>query len=96
MKTIYDIIRGPLLTEKAVSLKENESKVLIEVNPDANKHEIRQAMEKIFKTKVKKVATINERGKLKRFGKFAGRTPDRKKAIITLKKGEKLDIIEGL
>jgi len=95
MKTIYDVIKKPLFTEKGMDLKERENKVLIEVNPKANKHEIKKAIEEIFKVKVERVATINERGKLKRFGRSVGRTSDRKKAIITLKRGEKLDFIEG-
>jgi large subunit ribosomal protein L23 len=96
MKIIYDVIKKPLFTEKGMDLKERENKVLIEVNPDSNKHDIKNAIEGIFKVKVEKIATINERGKMKRFGKSAGRTPDRKKAIITLKQGEKLDFIEGV
>jgi large subunit ribosomal protein L23 len=96
MKTIYDVIKRPLFTEKGMDLKEREKKVLIEVNSKANKHEIKKAVEGIFKVKVEKVATINERGKLKRFGKFVGRTAKKKKAVITLKKGEKLDFIEGV
>jgi large subunit ribosomal protein L23 len=96
MKIIYDVIKRPLFTEKGMDLKERENKILIEVKPDANKHEIKKAMEEIFKVKVKKVATINKMGKMKRFGRSIGRTPSRKKAIITLKKGEKLDFIEGV
>jgi len=96
MKTIYDVIKRPLFTEKGMDLKERENKLLIEVNPEANKHEIKKAVEEIFKIKVIKIATINERGKLKRFGKSVGRTSERKKAVITLKKGEKLDFIEGV
>ncbi len=95
MKNIYDVIKRPLFTEKGMDLKERENKILIEVNPKANKHEIKKATEEIFKVKVERVATINERGKLKRFGRSVGRTSERKKAVITLKKGEKLDLIEG-
>jgi large subunit ribosomal protein L23 len=96
MKVIYDVIKRPLFTEKGMDLKERENKVLIEVNPDANKHEIKKAVEEIFKVKVQKVATINQRGKIKRFGRSVGKRPDIKKAVITLKKGEKLDFIEGV
>lgn len=96
MKVIYDVIKRPLFTEKGMDMKERENKILIEVDPNANKHEIKRAVEEIFKVKVEKVATINERGKLKRFGRSIGRRPDIKKAIITLKKGEKLDFIEGV
>ncbi len=96
MKSLYTIIKKPLFTEKGSQLKESENKVLVEVSNDANKLEIKKAVEEIFKVKVEKVSTINRKGKLKRYGKFIGRRPNRKKAIITLKKGEKLDFIEGV
>lgn len=96
MKTIYDVIKKPLFTEKGMELKEGANKILLEVNTGANKHQIKKAMEDIFKVKVEGVATINTHGKLKRQGKSVGRRSDRKKAIITLKKGEKLDFIEGV
>jgi len=95
MKNIYSIIKKPLFTEKGGSLKEGQNKVLVEVATDANKIEIKKAIEEIFKVKVAKVATINEQGKMKRYGKSLGKTSDRKKAVITLKQGEKLDFIEG-
>lgn len=93
--TVYSIIKKPLLTEKGAAMKEAYNKVLVEVNPSANKIEIKKAMEEIFKVKVESVATIKAHGKKKRWGKSVGMTSDRKKAIITLKKGEKLDFIEG-
>jgi large subunit ribosomal protein L23 len=95
MKNIYDVIKRPLLTEKGAHLKEAENKVLIEVATEANKHEIKQAIEEIFKVKVEKIATLKVRGKIKTQGRFSGRRPDRKKAWVTLKQGEKLDFIEG-
>jgi large subunit ribosomal protein L23 len=95
MKSLYSIIKRPLFTEKGANLKEQENKVLVEVDINANKLEIKKAMEEIFKVKVEKVATIRVPGKLKSFGRFTGRRPERKKAIVTLKKGEKLDFIEG-
>lgn len=95
MKGLYSIIKRPLFTEKGDFIKEKENKVLVEVDRDANKGDIKRAIEEIFKVKVEKVATINTQGKLKRYGRSIGRRPNRKKAIITLKKGEKLDFIEG-
>jgi len=95
MKNVYDVIKKPLFTEKGSALKESESKLLVEVAIDANKIEIKKAIEELFKVKVEKVATIKAYGKVKRYGKFTGMTSDRKKALITLKKGEKLDFIEG-
>ena len=96
MKSLYTIIKKPLFTEKGSQLKESENKVLVEVSNDANKLEIKKAIEEIFKVKVEKVSTINRKGKWKRYGKFIGKRPNKKKAIITLKKGEKLDFIEGV
>jgi len=96
MKNVYDIIKRPLLTEKGNMLKESENKILVEVSRDANRIEIKKAIEEIFKVKVEKVSTINVKGKWKRFGRSIGKRPDRKKAIVTLKKGEKLDFIEGI
>jgi large subunit ribosomal protein L23 len=95
MKNVHTVLKRPLFTEKGASLKEQENKVLIEVAKEANKHDIKKAVETIFKVKVDKVATITTCGKWKRQGKSVGRRPDRKKAIVTLKKGEKLDFIEG-
>ncbi|MCX8027890.1 MAG: 50S ribosomal protein L23 [Thermodesulfovibrionales bacterium] len=96
MKHIYEVIDKPLFTEKGMFLKENENKILLQVNKDANKHEIKKAVEEIFKVKVEKVSTINEPRKKKKFGRFEGFAAQKKKAIITLKKGEKLDLIEGI
>jgi large subunit ribosomal protein L23 len=95
MKDIYSVIRKPLFTEKGGQLKELQNKILVEVSREANKVEIKRAIEEIFKVKVDKVSTINTEGKWKRYGRSLGKRPDRKKAIITLKKGEKLDFIEG-
>ncbi len=95
MKNIYTVIKKPLFTEKGSALKESENKVLVEVGKDANKLEIKKAIEEIFKVKVEKVATVKVHGKWKRYGKSIGKRSDRKKALITLKKGEKLDFIEG-
>ena len=96
MKNLYTIMKKPLFTEKGNNLKETENKILIDVSLDANKIDIKKAIEEIFKVKVEKVATISTRGKWKKFGRSIGKRPDRKKAIITLKKGEKLDFIEGM
>jgi large subunit ribosomal protein L23 len=95
MKDIYSIIKKPLFTEKGGNLKELQNKILVEVAKGANKIDIKKAVEEIFKVKVEKVGTINTRGKWKRYGRSIGRRSDKKKAIITLKKGEKLDFIEG-
>ena len=95
MKNIYTILKRPLFTEKGSSLKEMHNKILVEVAKNANKLDIKKAVADIFKVKVEKIATINTEGKWKRYGKFTGKKPNRKKAIITLKTGEKLEFIEG-
>jgi large subunit ribosomal protein L23 len=95
MKNIHTVVKRPLFTEKGAKLKEKENKVLVEVAKDVNKLDIKRAIEEIFKVKVEKVATVTTNGKWKKYGRSVGKRPDRKKAIITLKKGEKLDFIEG-
>jgi large subunit ribosomal protein L23 len=95
MRNVHTIVKKPLFTEKGARIKEAENKVLVEVAKDANKIEIKRAVEEIFNVKVASVATITTNGKWKKHGRSIGRRPDKKKAIITLKKGEKLDFIEG-
>ena len=95
MKSIYSIIRKPLFTEKGAHLKESENKVLVEVDAKASKPEIKKAIEDIFKVKVEKVHTVKLPGKWKTYGRSVGKRPARKKAMITLKEGQKLDFIEG-
>ena len=96
MRNLYATIKRPRFTEKGTHLKESENKILVEVSPEANKLEIKKAIEEIFKVKVDKVSTISIKGKWKRHGKSLGKRSDKKKAVITLKKGEKLDFIEGM
>jgi len=87
---IYEVIRRPLLTEKVVAKKEAERTVCFEVDPRANKVEIRSAVEKLFKVKVEEVRTSNLAGKMRRRGRFTGYRPDWKKAYVKLKAGEKV------
>ena len=96
MKTTYNVLVGPMLTERGTLMKEQDNKVLFKVAKEANKIEIKGAVEEIFKVKVDRVTTMNYKGKKKRQGKHEGKRPDWKKAIVTLKKGEKLDFIEGV
>ena len=95
MRNLYSVIKKPLFTEKGSRLKEAQNKIMVEVATEANKLDIKKAVEEIFKVKVDKVATVSVSGKWKRYGRSLGKRPDSKKAIITLKKGEKLDFIEG-
>ncbi|HQD76701.1 MAG: 50S ribosomal protein L23 [Peptococcaceae bacterium MAG4] len=91
----YDVLKKPLITEKSTSLLE-DNKYTFEVDPRANKTEIKQAVQTIFKVKVEKVNTIRIKGKTKRVRNIPGKTPDRKKAIVTLRKGDKIEIFEGM
>ena len=90
MKNLYEVIRRPLITEKASNLKESQRVVCFEVHRDATKPEIRQAIEKLFSVKVADVRVANMHGKVKRQGRYAGRRPDWKKAYVVLKQGEKM------
>ena len=86
----YEVIRRPLTTEKWVAKKESERTLLFEVHSDANKVQIRAAVEKLFKVKVEDVRTANMVGKLRRRGRFSGYRSDWKKAYVKLKAGQKV------
>lgn len=90
-----DAIIRPIVTEKSTEMMA-ENKYVFEVAPDANKIEIRKAIEKLFNVKVVEVNTMRIRGKLRRMGRFEGRRPDRKKAVVTLAPGNRIEIFEGL
>jgi large subunit ribosomal protein L23 len=87
---IYDVIRRPIVTEKAVEKKETEHTICFEVDAGANKILIKAAVERLFKVKVAEVRTANQVGKLRRRGRFSGYRPDWKKAYVKLKAGEKV------
>ena len=95
MKANRQVIIRPIVTEKMAALQENENKVAFVVDRGANKIEIRKAVEDKFEVKVKKVATINMKGKLKRMGRFEGRRSHWKKAVVTLREGFSIDFFEG-
>ncbi|BCL59777.1 50S ribosomal protein L23 [Desulfomarina profundi] len=88
MKNLYNVLKGPCLTEKASLLQEEEGQVVFNVHPKANKIEIKRAVELIFNVKVKDVRTANMHGKQKRVGKTIGFTSEWKKAYVTLSEGE--------
>ncbi len=91
----YDIIRSPVITEKATLAAEN-NQVIFRVAPDATKPEIKAAVEALFKVKVKAVNTLVRKGKVKRFRGTVGRQSDVKKAIVTLEAGYRIDVTTGL
>ncbi|MGE5396468.1 MAG: 50S ribosomal protein L23 [Chitinophagales bacterium] len=94
-KEARDIIIKPVITEKTMNLLA-DNKYTFLVDKKANKVEIRKAIEEIFNVKVEKVSTMNIRGKKRRMGRFEGRKPDRKKAIVALKSGHKIPLFEGM
>ena len=94
MKTT-EVVQGPVITEKGTLVNEQGNQVVFRVHPRANKVEIRQAVEHLFKVKVEKVRTVRLLGKERRVGRHAGRRPDWKKAYVTLAEGDRIDFFEG-
>ena len=92
------IIRRPLVTEKSTLMREAGTNIIaFEVDPNANKIQVKDAVEELFKVKVDEVRLINVRGKMKRMGRWAGKRRDWRKAYVRLKEGEKApDFIEGV
>lgn len=90
----YDVIRSPVITEKATIAAE-QNKVVFNVAKSATKPEIKAAVEALFKVKVEKVNTLVRMGKVKRFKGFVGKQDDVKKAIVTLAEGQSIDVTEG-
>ena len=87
---LHEIIRRPLVTEKGVDKKDNERTLCFEVALDANKTQVKAAVEKLFKVKVAEVRTATFDGKLRRRGKFSGYRSEWKKAYVKLKEGQKV------
>jgi large subunit ribosomal protein L23 len=92
----YAIIQRPLVTEKSLAQNSERNKVSFLVDPDANKQQIRAAVERIFAVKVLAVNTVYLKGKRKRTRMREGKRSDRKKAIVTLREGDKIEFFEGL
>jgi len=90
MKDPHSIIIGPVITEKSTQRKERFKEICFEVSRDANKIEIKKAVEQLFKTRVESVRTQKKTGKIKRVGRNSGKTKDWKKAYVKLKEGEKM------
>lgn len=93
---IYQVIKEPHITEKAGLQKEGFNQISFKVHRQANKIEIKQAVETLLKTKVLEVRTMNMRGKRRRMGKNIGKKSDWKKAIVKLAPGESVEIFEGM
>jgi large subunit ribosomal protein L23 len=93
---LSDVIKKPLITEKATLLKGTSNAVLFAVDTRANKKEVREAVEKMFRVKVLDVRTMTVPGKVKRRGRTVGLRPGWKKAVVTLKEGDKIEFFEGV
>jgi large subunit ribosomal protein L23 len=94
-KKAYQVLRRPLVTEKSTTEKEVHNKLFFEVDRRANKIEIKEAVEQIFKVDVLGVATVNMKGKRKRVGRFFTERSDWKKAVVTIKPGQRVEFFEG-
>ena len=93
---LYDVIRRPLVTEKSNIGREEDNIVTFAVDPRANKHEIQRAVEGMFDVKVVAVRTMRMPRKSRRVGKFMGRKPEWKKAIVQLAEGQTIEFFEGV
>ena len=94
---VYEVIRGPVITEKSTDMKDEHRTVCFRVAREATKTEVRKAVEQMFGVKVASVRTAVVRGKVKRYGRFEGKRPDWKKAFVTLREGEKMiEFFEGV
>ena len=96
MKDPRTVLLRPLMTEKSMRQKDELNTVAFQVATDANKVEIRQAVEKVFNVKVSSVRTQSREGKWKRMGRFEGRRPNWKKAVVSLAPGHKIELVEGV
>ena len=95
MKGPRDVIQSPLISEKGSLLTEANNQVLFKVRPDANKIEVKRAVERLFKVKVENVRVARYLGKVRRVGRSMGRRSDWKKAYVTLREGDKIDFFGG-
>ena len=94
MKDLSKVIKRPMITERGAMMREVDNQYIFEVDPESNKHEIRQAVEHFFGVKVTNVRTMNYRGKVKRMGRYSGKRADWKKAVVTLAQGDSIDLFE--
>ncbi len=93
---VHEVIQRPLVTEKSTIGREELNLVTFAVNPRANKHDVRRAVEELFEVKVAEVRTMRQPRKTRRMGKFIGRRPEWKKAIVRLAEGQSIEFFEGV
>ncbi len=96
MDDLRDVVVAPIITEKSMQQMEENNAYTFQVDPAANKIEIREAIEDIFNVKVEKVNTMNYRGKRRRLGYDEGKRPDWKKAVVRLADGDSIELFEGV
>ncbi len=96
MKDLHRVISSPLITEKGTLVNEQGNQFVFRVRPEANKVDIRRAIETLFKVKVEKVRTLNYMGKIRRVGRTIGQKPRWKKAYVTLAQGQRIDFFENV
>ncbi len=94
--SLHDVIDRPIVTEKSAIARETSNVATFRVDPKATKHDIRRAVEQLFSVKVQRVRTMQQQGKKKRVGKFIGRRPTWKKAIVELAPGQTIEFFEGV
>ena len=95
MKSQFNLISRPYITEKVLLLKEEGNKVVFRIRRDTNKIELKTAIESIFNVTVEAINTLNVKGKKKRMGRHEGKRADWKKAIVTIKEGDSIEYFEG-
>lgn len=93
-KNQHDLIRKPIITEKAGNAKDKLNKITFAVDPKANKMEVKKAVENIFKVKVDKINIINVKGKPKKLGRSSGKRADWKKAVVTVSSGQTIEVFD--
>jgi large subunit ribosomal protein L23 len=96
MRDAREIVKKALLTEKGTRLKQNNNEYIFMVDREANKIEIKSAIEHLFKVKVKAIKTMLQHGKVKTYGRYQGPRPDWKKAVVKLAKQDKIELFEGV
>jgi large subunit ribosomal protein L23 len=94
MRSVYEVIKRPIISEKSTALAELGNRFVFEVAPAANKQEIREAVQRLFNVKVREVRTMMMHGKVKRVGRFETKRPNWKKALVTLAEGQKIDFFQ--
>ncbi len=94
MRTVYEVVRRPIISEKSTALAELAGRYVFEVALQANKQEIRDAVQRLFSVKVREVRTMIMHGKVKRVGRFESKRPNWKKALVTLAEGQKIEFFQ--